>query len=59
MLKKQETAEVYVNDIIKGVVKDFGITQTKRVGMHIDTSNMVKTGHEQAMEEILKRKTHK
>lgn len=59
MLKKQENADIDVNDIIKGVVKDFGITQTKRVGMHIDTSNMVKTGHEQAMEEILKRKQHK
>lgn len=59
MLKKQENAEANVDDIIKGVVKDFGITQTKRVGMHIDTSNMVKTGHEQVMADILKRKTHK
>ncbi len=55
-IKKQENADVDIDDIIKGVVKDFGIQQTRNVGMFIDTSNMTKTGHEQTMERILKNK---
>lgn len=55
-IKKQENADVEIDDIIKGVIKDFGVQQTKKVGMFIDTSNMTKTGHEQVMENILKNK---